>query len=266
MINPFFSIITVTKNCQDTITQTLNSVKIQSFKDYEHIVIDGFSNDETFKIIQNYKSDKIIKKQIKDHSCFEGLNNAHKYINGKYVILLHSGDLLYSSETLEKIKKNIDEKVDLLIYNCVFYNKEKKIKRIWFINEKNLNLRNCFLIPHTATIMNTKVLDEIGNYNLSFKIASDTEYILRIFKNKKINYIISNEFLCFMRLGGLSTNFRFMMKKIIEDLKIYLTFFGKKKFFLIYLKKIFIKIKQFGNIRSREIHSKLLLVLLKKIN
>ena len=125
MINPFFSIITVTKNCQDTITQTLNSVKIQSFKDYEHIVIDGFSNDETFKIIQNYKSDKIIKKQIKDHSCFEGLNNAHKYINGKYVILLHSGDLLYSSETLEKIKKNIDEKVDLLIYNCVFYNKEK---------------------------------------------------------------------------------------------------------------------------------------------
>ena len=42
------------------------------------------------------------------------------------MILLHSGDLLYSSETLEKIKKNIDEKVDLLIYNCVFYNKEKK--------------------------------------------------------------------------------------------------------------------------------------------
>ena len=114
--------------------------------------------------------------------------------------------------------------------------------------------------------MNTKVLDEIGNYNLSFKIASDTEYILRIFKNKKINYVISNEFLCFMRLGGLSTNFRFMMKKIIEDLKIYLTFFGKKKFILIYLKKIFIKVKQFGNIRGREIHSKLLLVLLKKIN
>ena len=184
MINPFFSIITVTKNCQDTITQTLNSVKIQTFKDYEHIVIDSFSNDKTFEIIKNYNSDKIIKKQIKDYSCFEGLNNAHKYISGKFVILLHSGDLLYSSETLEKIKKNIDEKADLLIYNCVFYDKQKKIKRIWFINEKNLDLKNCFLIPHTATIMNAKVLNEIGNYNLNFQIASDTEYILRVFKKK----------------------------------------------------------------------------------
>ena len=112
--------------------------------------------------------------------------------------------------------------------------------------------------------------DKLKNSSLPvsqiLEFGNDTEYILRIFKNKKIDYIISNEFLCFMRLGGLSTNFRFMMKKIIEDLKIYLTFFGKKKFILIYLKKIFIKVKQFGNIRGREIHNKLLLVLLKKIN
>ena len=105
MTNPFFSIVTVTKNCQDTIIQTLNSVKTQTYEDYEHIVIDSFSDDNTYNLIENYDSKKIIKKQIKDNSCFEGLNNAYKHAKGQFIILLHSGDLFYSSKILENIKK-----------------------------------------------------------------------------------------------------------------------------------------------------------------
>ena len=56
MTNPFFSIITVTKNCEDTIVQTLNSVKMQTFVDYEHIVVDSFSEDNTYSLIENYSS------------------------------------------------------------------------------------------------------------------------------------------------------------------------------------------------------------------
>ena len=264
MTKPYFSIVTTTKNSQSTIIQTLNSVKIQTFKDYEHIVIDSFSDDKTYELIKNFNSKKIIKKQIKDNSCFEGLNNAFNFVNGKFIILLHSGDLLYSSQTLEKVKKNIDEKTDLLICNCIYYNKLNKIKRIWEINTKYLNLKNCYNIPHTATVMNTKLVKKIGDYKLDFKIASDTEYILRIFKNKKVNYVFLADFLCFMKLGGMSTSSKFVFKKVIEDLDIYLDYFGRVKFIFIYLKKIFIKFRQYMKLKDKEIHNKNLLLILKK--
>ena len=263
MTKPYFSIVTTTKNCQSTIIQTLNSVKIQTFEDYEHIVIDSFSDDKTYELIENFNSNKIVKKQIRDNSCFEGLNNAYKFVNGKFIVLLHSGDLLYSPQTLEKVKKNIDGKTDLLICNCIYYNKLNKIKRIWEINTNHLNLKNCYTIPHTATVMNTKLVKEIGDYKLDFKIASDTEYILRIFKNRQINYILLADFLCFMKLGGMSTSSKFVFKKIKEDLYIYLEYFGKIKFIIIYLKKIFIKFKQYRKLKDKEIHNKNLLLIKK---
>ena len=112
--------------------------------------------------------------------------------------------------------------------------------------------------------MSTKLVKEIGDYKLDFKIASDTEYILRIFKNKDVNYVFLADFLCFMKLGGMSTSSKFIFKKVKEDLNIYLDYFGKVKFIFIYLKKIFIKFRQYIKLKDKEIHNKNLLLILKK--
>lgn len=263
MNKPYFSIITVTKNSQETISKTLESVKSQSFKDYEHIVVDGVSIDNTFQIINNYESKKIIKKQIKDHSCYEGLNNAIKFIRGRFIILLHSGDIFYSDQTLERVKENINENIDLAIYNCIFFDEFNKIRRVWEIKNQIINEFNCYKVPHTSTIMSKKLVNSIGDYKLKYKIASDTEYLLRIFQNKNVNYTILNDYLCFMKIGGLSTNFKFLLKKIKEDLNIYLIFFGKK-FIYQYLKKILFKINQNFFLKNTYYYEKILLKLLKR--
>ena len=67
-----------------------------------------------------------------------------------------------------------------------------------------------------------------------------------------------------MKLGGLSTSSKFIFKKVKEDLDIYLEYFGKIKFIIIYLKKIFIKIRQYVKLKDKEIHNKNLLFILKK--
>ena len=54
---PFFTIITVVKNDQDNITKTINSIESQKFRDYEYIIVDGFSEDKT--------TEKILKKKEK---------------------------------------------------------------------------------------------------------------------------------------------------------------------------------------------------------
>ena len=177
-------------------------------------MLDSFSEDETYKLIKNLIQIKLLKNKLQMKVVLEGLNNAYKLVSGKFIILLHSGDLLYSPQTLEKVKKNISDQTDLIICNCIFFDNSNKVKRIWEISNHNLNLDNCYNIPHTTSIMKVNLVNEIGYYNLNFKIASDTEYILRIFKKRKINYILSNDFLCFMKLGGLSTVQNLYLKRL----------------------------------------------------
>ena len=245
MADPIFSIITVTKNCEKTILSTLKSVSLQSLKNYEHLVFDGFSEDNTFDIIKNFESKNIKKKQIFDESCYDAMNQALKSATGKYVLFLHSGDILFSSDTLSEIYKNLRSNDEILIGGCIFYSSNGFVKRIWKINiKKKISVKNCYSIPHTGTIISKKLIDEIGPFNLNYKISSDTDYILRIFSKKNLKYNLLDFFICFMETGGLSTNKRNVLPKIKEDLKIYRSFFGILIFSFIYMKKILFKLPQ----------------------
>ena len=57
---PYFSVITVVRNAEKTLENTIKSVVRQSYKNFEYILIDGASTDGTLQIIENYL--KIIKK------------------------------------------------------------------------------------------------------------------------------------------------------------------------------------------------------------
>lgn len=246
MTKPTFSIITVTKNCEKTILSTLNSIKFQSFRNYEHIVLDGYSSDDTYEIISKFKSDHIKKKQIHDKSCYDAINHAFTMVNGQYVLLLHSGDILFSLDTLKHINNHLDIKYDILIGGCIFYNSDYKVKRVWQISDnKKISIVNCYCVPHTATIISKKLIDEIGIFNLKYKISSDIDYILRIFSKKNVQYKILDYFVCFMKIGGLSTDFKNIIKKTKEDLIVYKSYFGIFNFFFIYIVKISSKLSQF---------------------
>ena len=123
--NLFFSILTIVKNSETKILKTLKSVKNQTCKDYEHIIVDGFSDDKTFELIKNFKSNNI-KKQLGDKNLYDGLNNGLKICNGKYIVCLHSGDIFYSKNILKIFKNKLKQaNYDVLVSGCVF---QKKIK------------------------------------------------------------------------------------------------------------------------------------------
>ncbi len=99
---PFFSIITVTKNTEEKIDKTIKSVLSQSYKNFEYIIVDGNSKDETFNKIQKYKNKKIKLFSRKDKNFYDGLNFAIKRANGKYISVISSGDFYYSTLILKK--------------------------------------------------------------------------------------------------------------------------------------------------------------------
>ena len=235
------TILTVVKNDEQNIESTIQSVLAQNFQEFEYLIIDGNSNDDTQKIIRRFKNEKIKFFTIKDNSVYEALNFGIKKSIGDYIGMLHSGDLFYDNDVLKKINEKINS-TEILVTNCFYFKdiNNKIISRSWVKPFNKMSKYNSYKIPHTSTFIKKSIFNDIGLYSEQYKIASDTEFLLRAITNKiKINYLNINTVM--MKIGGKSTAIKYLKIKILEDLKIYIRYFGLI-FFIMYLVKIFSKI------------------------
>jgi glycosyltransferase involved in cell wall biosynthesis len=235
-----FSIITVVKNDKDKIKKTINSVNKQLFKDFEYIIIDGKSNDGTSEIIdKNLKDKKNIHRHIikKDKNLYEALNYGIKISTGKYIVLLHSGDIFLNSKVLTLINKEI-ENYDVISGNIIYKNKGL-FSRYWNYKIVNLNKFNCFKIAHTSLIIKKKLIESIKKYNTKYNISSDTDFILRLSSIKDIKYKYIDKTFVIMEAGGLSNSTKNLVSKILQDLQIYIKHFKSNFIFFYFLKVIY---------------------------
>tara|TARA_B100000959_G_C14957667_1_gene614449 strand:- start:571 stop:1380 length:810 start_codon:yes stop_codon:yes gene_type:complete len=242
---PKFSVITVVKNSEKKILKTLKSVKFQSYKNFEHIIVDGFSNDNTPEKITLNKYSQLNFFKFKDKNLYDAINFALKKSKGQFVLFLHAGDFFFSEHTLRYINEITDEETDIILGGCIFFNEKFKIKRVWEVSENFIDSSNSLEVPHTGTVISKNLINKLGLYNIKYSISSDTDYLIRLFKNNN-NIKVLNDFVCFMETGGLSTNYKTFLKKLIQDLQIYYKHFGVYALYRYFI-KIFSKIDQFNN-------------------
>lgn len=259
-----FTIITVVKNDELNIERTIKSVLSQKKIKIQYIVLDGYSKDKTYRNINKYKkSIKIIR--YKDKSFYDGLNYAINFATGKFIGILNSGDIYFNEFILNQVKKKI-KNLDFLFGNVSFYNNENNIVREWNLKFNFKDKVFFYLIAHSSLFISFRVMKiYLKKYNTKYKIASDTDLIIRLnlLKNLKFKKIESH--LVFMKIGGLSTNFKFFFKKFIEDLLIINSYF-KLKCIFIYIKKIYIKIGGYLRQNRKIWLKRKLLKTLKKLN
>ena len=96
------SIITVNKNNAEGLRKTIESVVCQTFKDFEYIVIDGASTDESVAVIETYLANVTYWVSKPDRGIYEAINKGIKVAVGEYCLFLNSGDYLSSDSILEK--------------------------------------------------------------------------------------------------------------------------------------------------------------------
>lgn len=244
-----FSIITVVLNDVENIEKTILSVKKQSYKNREHIIIDGNSSDGTSEVIKKYfKFVRHFRK--KDKSLYDAINRGLKKTKGDIIFLIHSGDMFTDKNVLQKVNKIFKDNSDVVTGNIVYYDEKKKsIVRNWNLRIKDFNIKTFFKVPHTSIFIRKNIMRKLKKYSLEYKISSDLDYLIRLsMLKKKFSYIDGN--IIFMKTGGLSTSKNKIFIKLLEDLRIFFKYFGIF-FFIIYLKKIFIKIP--GLIFSKKI-------------
>jgi len=122
-------VITVVLNDEKNILRTLKSVQNQKNVNLEHIVVDGKSKDKTIQIVKK----NILKKNIiiskKDKNLYDAINKGIKRAKGKYIFLLHSGDIFNGKFVLKKKLIKINKsKLDFVFSNLLYYDFKKKKK------------------------------------------------------------------------------------------------------------------------------------------
>ncbi len=97
------SIITINLNNKDGLKNTIESVISQDFKDFEFIVIDGLSTDNSLEIIHKYEKQISFWISEPDKGIYNAMNKGIQNANGEYLLMLNSGDILHNKNVLSQV-------------------------------------------------------------------------------------------------------------------------------------------------------------------
>jgi glycosyltransferase len=220
------SIITVCYNRKSTIEQSIKSVLGQDYPQIEYIVIDGNSTDGTKEIIQSFAAKIATYISEPDTGMYDAINKGLSMATGDIVGLMHSDDEFYNPSVVSKIVaafKNTPD-TDGLYGNGIYISNdaEEKIVRNRIGGAYDFKkIKYGWLPLHPTVYLKKSLIEKYGSYNLDFKIASDTEFLLRYLFKHKINMVYLDEYVVKMRMGGLSTNYKRAFEVLYEDYRIY---------------------------------------------
>jgi glycosyltransferase len=255
------TIITTVKDNFKGIHLTINSILNQKNIKFEYIIIDGNSSDYTAQVITDLiKGKKNIKYiRMKDKNLYHGINRGIKAAKGELIGILNSGDIYFTEWTLSEIYKiyKSKESIDVISGNLIFYN-FKSISRVWRMPIRSkITKWNALKLAHPATFIRKTIYDKILYDHKNYKISADTDFFMKIFPAKNINFLYLDKFLIFMKDGGVSTTLKNLPRKMYEDIKILYKHFGLLSI-IAYLNKIIIKIPNFRVSRYKKFYKVLI--------
>lgn len=136
------SVLTPSYNDGISIQKTLDSLFAQTYTDWESIIIDDGSLDDTKQIIEEYKKENDKENRItyiyqENQDQLNAILNGLQYVNGEYVFTLHSDDLLPSNDFFEKCVEFMDNnsQYDAIVGDLVIIDENDNVTNCWKANE-----------------------------------------------------------------------------------------------------------------------------------
>ena len=184
------SIITVVYNNVNFIKDNLKSIHSQTFRDIEHIIIDGGSDDGTLEYLKSNHGYPIKLKSEPDDGIYDAMNKGLEMASGEIIGFLNSDDIYASDNILEKIVSTFDKTNTDSVYGDLEYvdSSLKNTVRTWKSGEYHEGImQNGWMPPHPAFFVRKSVYDAHGNFDNRYKISADYELMLRFLEKHKIN-------------------------------------------------------------------------------
>lgn len=220
------SIVTATYNSSKTVEDTIKSVLSQTYKDYEYIIIDGLSKDNTLDIVHKYEplfEGRMKVFSEKDRGIYDAMNKGFQNATGDVLMLINSDDLFARPDALELVVNEFKKHPDADgVYADLYYvsqNNIDNIVRVWKTGDQK-PMRRGWLPAHPTFYVKRECYERYGYFNLTYPLAADFELMLRFVEKHHIKLYYLPEYLVKMRLGGAtSKNIQNIYRQNVETLR-----------------------------------------------
>lgn len=175
---PLFSVITVSFNSVKTIERTLLSVANQSYRQIEHIVVDGGSTDGTVDLLHRHRASLVSYVSEPDSGIYDAMNKGIRLAKGDWIHLLNSDDFYTSPESIARAVERLDPAATN--YFAIWQLFADGTKRLQDWKYRRWQLFVSAFLPHPGLIVSRTQYEVVGPYSTRYRIAADHDMILRL--------------------------------------------------------------------------------------
>lgn len=204
-----FSIIVVCLNPGNKLIETMESIRCQSYGDYEVVVKDGFSKDGSMEALRAWLQTegaaiaaKVHVHQLADKSIYDAMNQAAELAGGEYLYFLNCGDHFYDADALKNMAAEMEKHPESrLFYGNVYDAIRKSVVQ----SNPKIDAFACYRnVPcHQACVYHKDLFSERG-YEPKYRVRADYEHFLWCFFTKKMFPVYVPVTLALYEGGGFS--------------------------------------------------------------
>jgi len=204
------SVLTVVRNCRDTVLETMASVAAQTYEHVEHIVQDGLSTDGTQEQVLAAATPIVSFESRRDHGVYDGFNNAIGRSTGDVVGFLNGDDFFETNDVLARIAASFDDPAIAMVFgNVALVRPEDTSHVVRLYSSAGFRpsaLARGIMPAHPSLYVRRSLFAQAGLFDPSFRIAGDFEWVARAFTKVNPGYRYLPQTIVRMRMGGLSTS------------------------------------------------------------
>ncbi len=201
------SLLLTTYNTAKYLPVTLESIKSQTYKPIEVVIVDGCSTDGTVDIIKQFEKDKDSDIELRwisepDSGLYNAMNKACSICTGDIIAVCN--DCLCEKNAVALFVKAIEDAGDECIgaHSDLVYKDGDRIIRTWHMGDGKIE--QGWMPGHPALFLKRKVYDRYGNYDEAFHCAADYEFMVRFLTDEKNRLAYIPKVLVAMFYGGTS--------------------------------------------------------------
>lgn len=211
-MTPLLSIITVTFNAQDTVGHTVKSIVEQTGGNWELLIIDGASTDNTLEIVRSIAGDKAIILSEKDKGIYDAMNKGLALARGRYVLFLNAGDSFHDVDVLKRFEEaaSLNPDAGVIYGQTVLVDNDRKV-----VGQRHLNapevlevdsFANGMVVCHQAFFARRDLTEP---YDLRYTLSADYLWCLKVLQRSTLNVYLGHQPIIDFLVGGATAKNHF---------------------------------------------------------
>ncbi|MDE5807119.1 MAG: glycosyltransferase [Muribaculaceae bacterium] len=182
MNSPLITIVTITFNAEKELPRTMDSVLEQSYKNFEHLIIDGASTDRTLEIARRNPDARILSE--KDKGLYDAMNKGLANARGEYILFLNAGDTFRSPDVLAMYANAAEKGYDIIYADTMIVDEEGNDTGPRHYSAPELLTFESFskgmLVCHQAFMVRRQITPQ---YDLQYRFSADYDWTIKCIRN-----------------------------------------------------------------------------------